>query len=66
MTATIWRWALDDYGRAKLRLRSEPAPEPGPGEVLVRVAAASSNRRDVMMTAEWHGFVARLALLAGI
>ena len=55
MDRTMRRWALDDYGRANLRLRSQPLPEPGPGEVLVKVAAVSLNHRDVMMIADGMG-----------
>ena len=55
MTTTMRRWALEDYGRANLRIRSEPMPEPGPGEVLIKVAAVSLNNRDVMMIANGMG-----------
>ena len=37
----------DAFGFDRLRLVERPAPEPAPGEVVVRVAAASINRRDV-------------------
>src|SRR5262249_40716768 len=36
-------------GIANLRLRDEPAPQPGPREVLVRLAAASLNYRELMI-----------------
>jgi NADPH:quinone reductase-like Zn-dependent oxidoreductase len=32
-----------------LSVRPQPLPEPGPGQVVVRVAAASLNRRDLML-----------------
>jgi len=32
-----------------LSVRPQPRPEPGPGQVVVRVRAASLNRRDLML-----------------
>ena len=37
----------DDFGFQYLRLVERPRPEPGPGEILIRVTAASVNRRDL-------------------
>jgi NADPH:quinone reductase-like Zn-dependent oxidoreductase len=37
----------DDFGFQNLRLVERPRPEPGPGEILMRVSAASVNRRDL-------------------
>ena len=32
-----------------LSVRPQPRPEPGPGQVVVRVRAASLNRRDLLL-----------------
>ena len=37
----------DDFGFQNLRVVERPRPEPGPGQILVRVTAASVNRRDL-------------------
>jgi NADPH:quinone reductase-like Zn-dependent oxidoreductase len=37
-------------GPEKLHVEDVPQPEPGPGEILVRVARAAYNRRDVYIT----------------
>jgi len=37
----------DDFGFQNLRVVERPCPEPGPDQILVRVTAASVNRRDL-------------------
>lgn len=46
---TLSRWQLGAYGRQHLSLIEAPMPVPGPGQVLVEVAAAALNYRDLMM-----------------
>lgn len=46
---TLSRWQLGAYGRRHLEYIQAPMPTPGPGQILVRVAAASLNYRDLMM-----------------
>lgn len=42
-------WELRAFGLEELRLVERPVPEPGPGQVLVRVAAAALNSRDLQI-----------------
>ncbi|WP_332741677.1 zinc-dependent alcohol dehydrogenase family protein [Hydrogenophaga sp.] len=46
---TLSRWQLNAYGRQHLTLVQEPMPTPGAGQILVQVAAASLNYRDLLM-----------------
>ncbi|MCB4363543.1 NAD(P)-dependent alcohol dehydrogenase [Hydrogenophaga taeniospiralis] len=46
---TLSRWQLGAYGRQHLSCVEAPMPTPGPGQILVRVAAASLNYRDLLM-----------------
>ncbi len=46
---TLSRWQLSAYGRQHLAYVEAPMPTPGPGQILVRVAAASLNYRDLLM-----------------
>src|SRR5919201_5598467 len=48
--ADVRAYHLDSFGDLDgLVLRAQEDPEPGPTEVLVRVKAASINRRDIMI-----------------
>lgn len=50
MTAGNMRaWRLEAFGRGNLALREAETPAPGPGQVLVRMAAASLNYRDLLI-----------------
>lgn len=46
---TLSRWQLSAYGRQHLAYVETPMPTPGPGQILVQVAAASLNFRDLLM-----------------
>ena len=45
----------DDWSIDNLRLTERPDPEPGPGEVLIRLAAASLNYRDLVVLQAGYG-----------
>jgi NADPH:quinone reductase-like Zn-dependent oxidoreductase len=45
----------DDWGLEHITLGERPAREPGPGEVLIKMAAASVNFRDFVMTRRGYG-----------
>ena len=50
MTSTVRAYHLDPLHDLKgLRTRQQALPEPGPGQIVVRVRAASLNRRDLML-----------------
>ncbi|WP_148715257.1 zinc-dependent alcohol dehydrogenase family protein [Chitinolyticbacter meiyuanensis] len=46
---TTQQWQMHGYGEQQLELVTTTLPEPGPGEVLVKVAAAALNYRDLLM-----------------
>lgn len=46
---SLSRWQLSAYGRQHLSFIEVPMPTPGPGQILVQVAAASLNYRDLLM-----------------
>lgn len=46
---TLSRWQLSAYGRQHFSYVEAPMPSPGPGQILVQVAAASLNYRDLLM-----------------
>ncbi|HEX7080664.1 MAG TPA: NAD(P)-dependent alcohol dehydrogenase [Gammaproteobacteria bacterium] len=54
-TIRQYQFAPRDGGGYELVLKEVPQPEAGPGEVLVRVRAASLNRRDVLMLNARYG-----------
>ena len=64
-TLGVRAWVVTAIGGPEvLELRDEPAPTPGPGELLVDVAAAGVNYRDVY---ERNGmYPTRLPVVAGI
>jgi NADPH:quinone reductase-like Zn-dependent oxidoreductase len=45
----------DEWGVEHIKPGTRPDPEPGPGEVLVKMAAASLNYRDFVMTRRGYG-----------
>ena len=49
MTETYRALELPRWGAENLRLAERPVPEPGPNEVVIRLAAASVNYRDVVV-----------------
>lgn len=53
-----YRLAADEHGHA-FALREEADPAPGPTEILVRIRAASLNRRDLMILAGTYPLPAR-------
>lgn len=52
----LTQWQLDTFGRQNLRAVQHPISQPGPGQILVRVAAASLNFRDLMLTDNTYGW----------
>jgi NADPH:quinone reductase-like Zn-dependent oxidoreductase len=45
----------DEWGLEHIKPGTRPDPEPGPGEVVVKMAAASLNYRDFVMTRRGYG-----------
>ncbi len=53
-------YRLEEFGKLSgIGLRDEPIPEPGPTEILIRVRAASLNRRDWMILQQTYPLPAR-------
>ncbi|MCP3978905.1 MAG: NAD(P)-dependent alcohol dehydrogenase [bacterium] len=53
------------FGLDRLRLADRPDPVPGPGEILIRVAAASLNYRDLLMVRGQYNPKQPLPLIPG-
>ncbi|QCI67433.1 alcohol dehydrogenase catalytic domain-containing protein [Phreatobacter stygius] len=57
-------YQLETFGRVDgIVLRQQPQPEPGPTDIVIRVRAASLNRRDTMILQETYPLPAKRNLV---
>ncbi len=56
-------WQLDGPGLENLKSTERPAPSPGPGQVIVRIAAACLNYRDLMIAQGGYRLAAKYPLI---
>ena len=53
---------LEEFGKPEgIVLRNRDEPKPGPNDVVIRVRAASLNRRDLMILARTYPLPAKLS-----